>query len=203
MVTRGGVASVLVHTGVLAVVALARGPAATKARPVKPPAIDPPVLVSTTGSAPSGARAGVRVIPAPRGAGLDGPDIHVAVPGRPWNRRPGGCDSACVRRLAELPAAPAALRAEGTTDPELERPVLPEYPAVLIGLGVSGRATIEFTVGADGLLAPGSASVVTADDPRFARSAIAAVLTERFRPARRGGAAVAMRVRQTFVFSVR
>lgn len=204
MVSRGGVASVVVHTGALAVVMLSRGPGVMQ-RPARQPVIDPPVVVLTGGSRASGGHTGVTVLPAPQ---LPWPRkapviLDQGMPPPPPGMRPVTCDTACVRRLTASPIEPTFSVAEGVTGPELERPVLPEYPVVLRAQGVSGRATIEFTVGVDGGMVPGSAVTVAADDPRFGRSAVAAVMAERFRPGRRGPANEPMRVRQTFVFSVR
>lgn len=204
MVSRGGVASIAVHTGVLTALVLNRVPRGVPAPPVREPVLDPPVLVSTGGSASAGGRTGIAVRPAPRVPWSEKPPVSTEgiPPVRP-GLRPVACDTACVRRLTGSPIDPMGPPTDGLTGPELEGAVLPEYPAALVGRGVSGRATIEFTVGADGRMVPGSEVTVGADDPLFARSAVAAAAAERFRPGRRGGADVPMRVRQTFVFNVR
>ena len=203
MVSRGGIASVVAHTAVLAVVALNRGRSVVQGPPTHQAVIDPPVVVLTSESGSAGARSGVTVVPAPQIPWSKKPTtLGEVLPVRPgW--QPVSCDTACVRRLTESQIEPMSPVAEGVTGPELERPVLPEYPAALAARGVSGRATIEFTVGPDGGMVPGSAVTVAADDPRFAESAMAAAAAERFRPGRRGPAKVSTRVRQTFVFNVR
>lgn len=76
--------------------------------------------------------------------------------------------------------------------------VEPDYPPEL-GSILTGKATVVFTVLADGKVT--DASVLQADDVLFGEAAVAAVSKWRFRPATIKSAPVACRVTLPFIFT--
>jgi protein TonB len=76
------------------------------------------------------------------------------------------------------------------------------YPPLLRRDGVEGHVVLEFVVLADGRVAHDDIQVVEASDRRFGEAAISVIRGTRFRPARREGDAVAVRVRQRVQFSL-
>lgn len=73
---------------------------------------------------------------------------------------------------------------------------------MLAAARVAGRASVRFVVDTLGRVEPGSVTVVEADHPAFAASAVAAIERARFRPARIGSRAVRQLVVQTVRFRV-
>ncbi|HEX2095437.1 MAG TPA: energy transducer TonB [Longimicrobiaceae bacterium] len=61
------------------------------------------------------------------------------------------------------------------------------YPPLLRDAGITGQAQIKFVVGADGRVAPGSATVVSATHDAFGDASTRVVEKMRFRPAKVGG----------------
>jgi periplasmic protein TonB len=76
----------------------------------------------------------------------------------------------------------------------------PEYPDVLRRAGVGGAVDVEYVVGPDGKIEPGSMRVLATDHPQFTASVAQALRGARFKAARRGGQSVAVLVRQTIRF---
>jgi protein TonB len=74
------------------------------------------------------------------------------------------------------------------------------YPPVLAEAGVEGSVTLTFVIDAEGTVDPSAIEILSATHPGFIEAAREAVSTSRFRPARRHGAAVRVRVRQTVTF---
>ena len=84
--------------------------------------------------------------------------------------------------------------------PELLGDLRPEYPDVLRRAGFSGAVEVEYVVGQNGRIDPGSLQVLTTDHDRFTASVIQALRGARFKAARRNGQPVAVLVRQTVRF---
>ena len=100
------------------------------------------------------------------------------------------------------PGSAAAIFHEAEVD---ELPVLLvagrlRYPPVLAESGIAGSVTLAFVIDIEGKVEAGAFDVLTASHPGFVAAAEEAVLTSRFRPARKGGVAVRVRVRQTVTF---
>jgi protein TonB len=66
------------------------------------------------------------------------------------------------------------------------------YPPLLRDAGISGQATVEMVVGSDGLVT--QARAVSSSREEFARAAVSAASRLHFRPARRNGRTVAVRL---------
>jgi len=114
-----------------------------------------------------------------------------------------------VAALFTVAAAPA-LRAQSSdqvyagedvdTPPRLSNPsktarlVAESYPSNLKSAGVSGQAQVQFVVGADGKVEPGSVEVVLASTPAFASAAKEVVTKIEFHPGKAKGQAVRTRV---------
>jgi len=95
---------------------------------------------------------------------------------------------------APAPAAPAI------TPPTLQGdPVVADYPPGQVAQGRGARVVVELTVSEAGL--PGDARVLTAPQPGFDESALAAALKLRFAPARAGDKPIAVRIQTAFNFS--
>ena len=77
---------------------------------------------------------------------------------------------------------------------EVDRLLRRQYPTVLLDAGVTGKVVLEMVVRADGSVEPGSVRVVTATHERFEEASIRVAEKMRFRPARIGDEAVAVRV---------
>lgn len=93
--------------------------------------------------------------------------------------------------------------------PAVEREVVPDprnpapsYPALLRARGVEGEAVLRFVVDTTGRVEPGSAVVLSADDPAFGAAVLRVLPRLRFTPARVGGRAVRQLVQQAFRFEV-
>ncbi|MGE3525123.1 MAG: energy transducer TonB [Gemmatimonadales bacterium] len=92
-----------------------------------------------------------------------------------------------------------------TEDPGTEPPVLvaefrPEYPGLLRRAGVPGHVQVEYVVGISGEVEAGSARILASSDTLFSQAVLRGLRMARFRPARRGGRAVRVLVRQAFRF---
>lgn len=116
---------------------------------------------------------------------------------------PGRAPTACLGCPAALPGA-AAVFTEATVEQPVEilEQASPRYPPMLAAARVAGRASVRFVVDTLGRVEPGSVTVVEADHPAFAASAVAAIERARFRPARIGSRAVRQLVLQTVRFRV-
>lgn len=74
------------------------------------------------------------------------------------------------------------------------------YPAVLSELSIDGAVTLSFVIDAEGRVELDGIEVISATHVGFVPAAQEAVTTSRFRPARKDGHAVRVRVRQTVTF---
>ena len=110
-------------------------------------------------------------------------------PGAPFV--PGGDpgSAAAIFREAEVDELPTLLAAGRL-----------RYPAVLAESGIAGSVTLAFVIDVEGKVEAGAFEVLSATHPGFVAAAEEAVVTSRFRPARKGGVAVRVRVRQTVTF---
>lgn len=89
--------------------------------------------------------------------------------------------------------------------PKMQDPVrrvstAPEYPLELKKEGATGQVIVDFIVGETGEVL--FAAAVASTDPRFNASAVQAVRTWRFDPARRGGQPVRCRLRVPLSFTL-
>ena len=74
------------------------------------------------------------------------------------------------------------------------------YPTVLAEAGMEGAVTLAFVIDAEGRVEVEGIEVISSTHPGFVPAAKEGVITSRFRPARHGGVAVRVRVRQTITF---
>ncbi|MEO6068180.1 MAG: TonB family protein [Gemmatimonadota bacterium] len=114
------------------------------------------------------------------------PDTPPGVPFVPGGD-PGS--AAAIFREAEVDELPALLAAGRL-----------RYPAVLAESGIAGSVTLAFVIDVEGSVEAGAFEVLAATHQGFVAAAVEAVVTSRFRPARKGGVAVRVRVRQTVTF---
>jgi TonB family protein len=84
--------------------------------------------------------------------------------------------------------------------PTLLSPGRLRYPPVLAEAGIAGSVTLTFVIDAEGRVDPAAIEILSATHPGFVEAAKEAVSTSRFHPARKHGAAVRVRVRQTVAF---
>lgn len=87
------------------------------------------------------------------------------------------------------------------TTPLLISGYAPVYPPALIASGITGSATVVFTIDENGNVV--DARIESATQQEFADSSLIAVKTWRFRPASLGGKPVRNTSRQQFPFSLR
>ena len=104
---------------------------------------------------------------------------------------PGGDpgSAAAIFRESEVDELPALLAAGRL-----------RYPTVLAESGIVGSVTLAFVIDVEGRVEAGAFEVLAATHRGFVAAAEEAVVTSRFRPARKGGVAVRVRVRQTVTF---
>jgi TonB family protein len=76
------------------------------------------------------------------------------------------------------------------------------YPPRLRDQGVTGRVLLEFIVGSDSLVDPGSLQILDADARPFEEAVLESLKQARFRPARIGGCAVPALVRMPVDFKI-
>jgi protein TonB len=93
--------------------------------------------------------------------------------------------------------------AEVDLPPEPIRIPTPQYPAELRQREVPGRVRLEFVVGPDGRVEPGSIRVLSVTHGDFARAAIAAMKDAQYEPGLRDGARVRVRMTHVLQFRVR
>ncbi len=84
--------------------------------------------------------------------------------------------------------------------PSLLSPGRLRYPPVLAEAGIAGAVTLTFVIDAEGKVDPSAIEILAATHAGFVAAAKEAVSTSRFRPARKQGSAVRVRVRQTVTF---
>ena len=84
--------------------------------------------------------------------------------------------------------------------PSLLSPGRLRYPAVLADAGIDGAVTLTFVIDTTGKVDPSGIEVLSTTHPGFVAAAREAVSTSLFRPARKHGVAVRVRVRQTITF---
>jgi TonB family protein len=99
----------------------------------------------------------------------------------------------------QIPPLKAGVYSVSAVDvrPVATRDIEPDFPYEL-GSILSGKATVVFTVRADGKVA--DESIVEADDVLFGEAALAAIQKWRFRPAQVKGAPVDCRMTLPFIF---
>lgn len=129
------------------------------------------------------------------------------VPGQPLvdptKLIPGGTPAPFGSDLPDSAVATTVL-AESQVDelPELIASGALRYPAVLRESGIEGSVTVTFIIDAEGRVEPDGVQVLAATQQGFVPAATEAVLTSRFRPARKGHSAVRVRVRQVISFKL-
>ena len=85
---------------------------------------------------------------------------------------------------------------------EVTRRANPHYPESLRSVNVEGEVVIQFIVGSDGKVEPGSMDVKSSPNKLFSDAVRAALLNTRYRPAEVGGKPVRQLVQQAFTFSL-
>lgn len=149
------------------------------------------------------------------GAPLTGIDLSVPpIPGIPPLDLPGlphPVDPATLvpGTYPQLPGLPGGTAGTATTvlsESEVDDlPVLLaagalRYPSVLAAARISGSVTLEFVIDVEGRVEPAGIKVLAATHEGFVAAAQETVQTTRFRPAKKEGRAVPVRVRQTVTF---
>ena len=99
-----------------------------------------------------------------------------------------------------IPVAQIFRETEVDELPSLLTPGRLRYPAVLADAGIGGAVTLTFVIDAEGRVDPAAIEILSATHLGFVEAAKEAVATSRFRPARKHGSAVRVRVRQTITF---
>ena len=87
--------------------------------------------------------------------------------------------------------------------PEPIRIPTPKYPAELRQREVPGRVEMEYVIGTDGRVEPGSIRVTLATHGSFARSAMEAVKEALYEPGIRAGVRVRVQIKHVLHFRVR
>jgi TonB family protein len=115
------------------------------------------------------------------------------IPGDPTNGigLPGG---------GLFPAAQVFTESDVDDLPSLIAPGRLRYPPVLAEAGIDGAVTLTFVIDTAGKIDPSGMEIVSATHPGFIEAAKEVVSTSRFRPARKHGTPVRVRVRQTITF---
>ena len=85
---------------------------------------------------------------------------------------------------------------------EVTRAGSPRYPESLRSVNVEGEVVMQFIVGADGKVEPGSFDVKSSPHKLFTDAVRVALLSSRYRPAEVGGKPVRQLVEQTFRFAL-
>lgn len=79
----------------------------------------------------------------------------------------------------------------------------PQYPAELRSAGIAGRVIVQFIVDTDGLVEPGSMTVIESDHAAFTEAVRTALSQMRFSPAElEDGRVVRQNVQQPFIFAI-
>jgi TonB family protein len=138
---------------------------------------------------------------------LDAPDLPpIDLPGLPQPVDPTTLVPGTHSTLPGFPGGDAGHAATILTESEVdELPVLLaagalRYPAVLAAARMSGSVTLEFVIDVEGRVAPEGLKILSSTHQGFVAAAQEAVQTTRFRPARKNGHPVPVRVRQTVTF---
>lgn len=76
----------------------------------------------------------------------------------------------------------------------------PEYPSSMRETGMTGRVVVQFVVGANGRVEPGSIKILESTNSAFAAAVREVLPRHRFAPAKIGGKSVRQIVQQPFVF---
>jgi TonB family protein len=154
-------------------------------------------------------------IPSLPGAPLTGIDFSVPpipglppidLPGLPRPVDPTTLVPGAHTTLPGLPGSDAGHSATVLTESEVDDlPVLLaagalRYPAVFAAARVSGSVTLEFVIDVEGRVEPDGIRILSATHQGFVAAAQEAVQTTRFRPAKKAGRPVPVRVRQTVTF---
>jgi protein TonB len=84
--------------------------------------------------------------------------------------------------------------------PELVGDLRLRYPVGLERAGVSGVVVLEYVVGSDGRVNPGSVRALSSSHPAFFQAALEALRDARFKPARKWGRSIAVLVQQRIRF---
>jgi protein TonB len=201
--------SLLIHAAVVAAAVAATAAPAGHDLPRRPPGI--PVYLPSAPMHPGPATAGgpplvaAPTIDLPPQVDIPKLDPVPVAPGTPAldpKSFPGlpGLPGAAIPVPGGTVGATPYLVSEVDEPPELRIPGPVRYPAVLAAAGVEGQVALEFVVDTAGRVEVGSVVVVAAAEPRFIPAAVAAVEASRFRPARRQGEGVRVRVRQVVTF---
>ena len=104
-------------------------------------------------------------------------------------------------RIALLVGSAVSLAAEEKSEPPVPvRTVMPQIPASFSRTGSSGLVTVSFLVDEKGLVQ--QAAVEKSSDPELNEPALLAIRKWRFKPARKEGTPVAMRVSIPIKFEI-
>ena len=111
------------------------------------------------------------------------------IPGLPGSDHPDSLSTTTVLAESQVDELPELVAAGAL-----------RYPAVLQASGIDGAVTLTSVIDTDGRVEPDGIQIVSATQQGFVPAATEAVLTSRFRPARKGHVPVRVRVRQVITF---
>ena len=212
------VSSVVVHAGVILLGALAtarsESPAPVESREELVPDIFTAPRPAPVTASPSTARSPSDAAPAtpavPSMPALPGIDVPVGLPhidqalGDPFARadlvRVGRVNGVGTRITGLGPGGVLDNRSADKPALPLESNRAPAYPEMLRSAAIEGSVEVEFIIGRDGRVRPGSVTALRSDHPVFLEAVRAALAGYRYLPAEAGGSAVAVLVRQRFEF---
>ena len=100
-------------------------------------------------------------------------------------------------------AQPLAPRAPRREPPGLLGHPTPRYPGRLRQAGIEGRVLVEVVLDTLGRAEPATLRIASPAHPLFDAEASSAVLASRYRPARRGGRPVRLRILVPVTFALR
>ena len=114
----------------------------------------------------------------------------------------GGVVGGTGKADAETPAT-AVYQAGDLDEPaEVISQPPPRYPSFLEQAGIPGVVAVQFVIGPQGSVEPGSVEVISATDSAFVAPARESILGSSFRPARFHGQKVRQLARQTIRFAI-
>lgn len=207
---RPALAAVLLHVGIV-IVAVAgtsapeHSPSPISSDTIRMELVQPPAPTSRSDPLPPSTSAGIPLPPPvpqlrPEPPRPDLPQFNhpESSPALPTSRSfPVTVDDSPIglRRVDSILSVADADRA-----PDLINEIYPAYPETLRQSGLSGAVELEYVIRADGRVDASSFRTRASPHPAFTKAAMDALRGARFRPALRGGRAVAVLVRQTIRF---
>jgi protein TonB len=210
-----GAASIAAHTVLIAIsiqltraaaATIAKAPPETEMRLARAPGPKVP-RPGTTAAAASALTAAPAVVAMPAPI-----SIPISIPAVALTR---GFDPTRIGQTGDAQGIPTGVADQGTEDsravatlPEVDEAAryldgpTPRYPPALRQAGIEGSVQLQYIVGVDGAVEPGSISVLRSTNMSFEAPAIDAIIAAHFRPARIKGHKVRQLVEQMVRFTI-